>query len=124
MSQISDRIIIKKLQAYCKLGTYDFERILGQSVYINLELELDLEEAAKSDNVTYSIDYVEISLAVRELAQSKDFLLIEHLAHKTIEMLFKRFEKLEGVAIEITKTIVNAEQFSGVPSIRLYRTRA
>lgn len=121
---LSDRIILRDLQAFCKLGIYDHERILGQSLLIQLELELDLNLAAKSDNVRDSIDYVAVSLAIRQLAQNKNFLLIEHLAHEIITMLFAKFNKLEGVLIEVNKTIVNAEQFSGKPAVRLYRTRA
>ncbi|MDD9899007.1 MAG: dihydroneopterin aldolase [Candidatus Melainabacteria bacterium] len=119
----ADCIILKDLQAFCKLGSYDFERVLGQCVFMNLEMELDLSKAGKSNDIVDSIDYVEVAVAIRELCQSKEFHLIEHLAHEIIEMLFERFSKLEGIVIEINKTIVNAEQFSGNPSIRLYRTR-
>ncbi len=118
-----DCIILKDLQAFCKLGSYDSERILGQSVIINLELELDLSPAAKSNRIEDTIDYVEVSLMIRKLAQSKEFLLVENLAYEITETLFKHFDKLEAILIEINKTIVNAEQFTGKPSIRIYRKR-
>lgn len=120
---MKDRIILKNLQAFCKLGSYDHERILGQSLIIHLELELDLALAARSNRVEDTIDYVEVSLVIRKLAQSREFLLIENLAQEIAEALFNHFDKLEGVLIEINKTIVNAEQFTGSPSIRIYRTR-
>ncbi|MDA0772424.1 MAG: dihydroneopterin aldolase [Cyanobacteria bacterium] len=119
----TDCIIIKNIQAYSKLGIYDYERELGQSLLIDLELELDLERAGLSDKVADSIDYAAVSLAIRRLAQSKEYLLIEHLAREIITMLFSKFDKLEGVLVEVKKTIVNAEQFSGEPSIRIYRSR-
>lgn len=118
-----DCIILKDLQAFCRLGSYDHERILGQSVIINLELELDLNSAAKSNCIKDTIDYVEVSIMIRKLAQSKEFLLIENLAHEIVGTLFKHFDKLEGILLEINKTIVNAEQFTGKPSIRIYRKR-
>lgn len=119
----TDRIIIKNIQAYSKLGIFDYERELGQSLLVDLELELDLEEAGLSDKVSDSVDYAAVSLAIRGLAQSKEYLLIEHLAREIITMLFSKFDKLEGVLVEVKKTIVNAQQFSGEPSIRLYRSR-
>ncbi len=119
-----DRIILKNLQAFCKLGSYDFERILGQSVIINLELELDLSKAGKSNNLEDTIDYVAVSLMIREFAQSKEFYLIETLAEEISVKLFERFAKLEAILLEINKTIVNAEQFSGNPAIKIYRTRS
>jgi dihydroneopterin aldolase len=91
---------------------------------INLELELDLAPAARSNRIEDTIDYVAVSLIVRTLAQSKEFLLVESLAHEITETLFKHFNKLEGILIEINKTIVNAEQFTGNPSIKIYRSRA
>ena len=121
---LTDRIILRDLQAFSKLGSYDFERILGQSIMIDLELELDLKKAGETNDVNDSIDYVEVSIAVRELCQSREFLLIENLATEIIKMLFNKFEKLEGVLIEIKKTIVNAEQFTGMPAIKIHRLRS
>jgi dihydroneopterin aldolase len=118
-----DAVLLKDLQAFCRLGIYDSERILGQCVNIQLELEFCLNKASKSDNVKDSINYVDVSLAVRELAQSRDFLTIENLALEIIQMLFAKFNILEGVLIEITKTIVNADQFTGTPAVRMYRAR-
>jgi len=119
-----DAILLKNLQAFCRLGSYDSERILGQNIIIQLELELDLNKAAKSNDVNDSIDYVKVSLAIRELAQSREFLLIENLCNEIIEMLFAKFSILEGIQIEITKTIVNADQFTGTPAIRMHRNRS
>lgn len=120
---LQDRIILKNLQAFCRLGAYDHERILGQSLIIHLELELDLAPAAKSNKIEDTIDYVEVSLIVRRLAQSREFLLIENLAQEITDTLLQRFNILQAILIEINKTIVNAEQFTGNPSIKIYRKR-
>lgn len=118
-----DAVLLKDLQAFCRLGIYDSERILGQCINIQLELEFCLDKVAKTDNVKDSINYVEVSIAVREFAQSRDFLTIENLALEIIQMLFAKFNILEGVLIEITKTIVNADQFTGTPAVRMCRAR-
>ena len=75
----TDKISLKNLQAFCRLGIYDQERILGQCININIDLFFDLSIAAKSNKVRDSINYVDVSLTIRELAQSKEFLLIENL---------------------------------------------
>ena len=120
----TDKVSLKNLQAFCRLGIYDSERILGQSLNINVDLFFDLSIAGKSNKINDSINYVDVSLAIRELTQSKEFLLLENLAEEICMMLFKKFQILEGIKLEITKSIVNAEQFTGTPVVTVYRERA
>lgn len=120
---MKDSIILNNLQAFCRLGCYDVERILGQCVTINIELELDLEKPGRSNNVKDSVDYVEVSILIRKLAQSREFILVENLAHEICENIFKSFSPVDAIRLEIIKTIVNAEQFTGTPGIRIYRQR-
>lgn len=120
---MKDSIRLKNIQAFSKLGIYDHERILGQVLYIDLDLELNLKQACLSNKLEHTIDYAKVSVMIRELSQSKEFYLLEGLAHEIVLMLFKNFPILEGVKIEIKKTIVNAEHFSGQPSIKLKRLR-
>lgn len=119
-----DKVSLNNLQAFCKLGIYDSERILGQSININIDLFFDLSISGKSNKVEDSINYVDVSLTLRELAQSKEFLLIENLAEEMCAILFNKFSILEAVNIEITKSIVNADQFTGTPVVTVYRKRA
>lgn len=119
-----DKVSLKNLQAFCKLGIYDSERILGQSINININLFFDLSISGKSNKVEDSINYVDVSLTLRELAQSKEFLLIENLAEEMCKALFNKFSILEAINLEITKSIVNADQFTGTPVVTIYRKRA
>jgi dihydroneopterin aldolase len=118
-----DKVSLKDLQAFCKLGIYDSERILGQSININIDLFFDLSISGKSNKVEDSINYVDVSLTLRELAQSKEFFLIENLAEEMCQTLFNKFSILEAINLEITKSIVNAEQFTGTPVVTVYRER-
>ena len=119
-----DKVSLKDLQAFCKLGIYDSERILGQCININIDLFFDLSVAGKSNKIEDTINYVDVSLTIRELAQSKEFLLIENLSEEICKKLFDKFPILEAIELEITKSIVNADQFTGTPVVRVYRKRA
>ncbi len=120
---LSDRIILNDIQAFAKIGLYDYERVLGQMLKVDLSLELDLSEAGRENNFAKTIDYVAVSILVREFCLSREFHLIENLAETLVELLFERFSLLKGVEIAIHKTIINAEQFSGQVSVRIHRTR-
>lgn len=121
---MQDYISIKNIQANTKLGIYPEELVLGQAVSIDLDLELDLSKAAKTNQIEDTVDYVAISVMVRTIAQSRDFGLIENLAQCIIDGLFSKFDKIEGIKIEIRKGIINAAQFSGDISVSFYRKRS
>ena len=120
---IKDKVSLKDLQAFCRLGIYDKERILGQSININIDLFFDLSIAAKSNKIEDSINYVDVSLTIRELAQSKEFLLLENLCQEICNTLFDKHPILDAINLEITKSIVNADQFTGTPVVTVYRER-
>ncbi len=120
---MKDAVIIRGIHANTKLGIYEEELILGQAVYVDLELELDLSKAGHSNNIEDTINYVEAAILVRQVAQAKIYPLVEEMATTVVNKLFSEFDKIEAVKIEIHKSIINAPQFSGTPSIRIYRTR-
>lgn len=120
---LKDKVSLKNLQAFCRLGIYDHEKVLGQNLNINIDLFFDLSISGNSDKVADTIDYVDVSLTIRELAQAREYLLIENLAEEIAKALFDKFKILEGLELEITKTIVNAEQFSGTPVVTIHRKR-
>ena len=120
---MKDSIVINEIQAFCKIGLYDFEKELGQNLLINLELEADLNKAAKSNSIKDTIDYTQVSIKVREIAQRQEYLLIENLADEIVLELFKSFKLIEAIKLELYKTIINAEKFSGKVAIRIYRQR-
>lgn len=119
----SDQIHLKGIECYCKLGVYDIERELGQCVHIDLELDLDLSNAGKSDNVSDTINYVDISNTVQEITKSKPYHLIEHLCQSICNGLFEKFSKLNAVQIHIFKPVINATGFTGSASVKIYRKR-
>jgi 7,8-dihydroneopterin aldolase/epimerase/oxygenase len=120
---MKDAVIIRKIQANTRLGIYEEELLLGQAVYVDLELILDLSKAGNSDHIDDTVNYVEVVILVRELAAAKQYNLLEHLAQSIINKLFAKFDKINAITIEIHKGIINAPQFSGTPSVRLQRLR-
>ncbi len=120
---MKDSIVINEINAFSKIGLYDFERELGQNLVINLELETDLSKAAKSNAIEDTVDYTKVSVKVREIAQKKEYLLVENLAEEIVLELFNSFKLIEAIKLELHKTIINAEKFSGKIAIRIYRQR-
>ena len=120
---MSDQIQLKNIETYCRLGVYDEERERGQCVHIDLELDLDLSIAGASDDVKDTLNYVDISLAVQDLTMAKPYHLIEHLCTEICTGLLQRFSKVQAVAIELRKPVINAKWFTGSASVKMKRGR-
>lgn len=118
-----DQMLLKNIQAFCRLGVDRDERARGQSVRVDLALEMDLNKACKSDNIKDTISYVEISKTVQEIAKIKEYFLIEHLCEEISSGLLEKFMEILSVDITIHKPIINAEGFSGDASIRIHRNQ-
>lgn len=75
-----DKIFIRDLALRCIIGLYPEERTNKQDVIINVTLETDLRAAGKSDDLSDTVDYKTIKLAILEFVENSSFNLIESLA--------------------------------------------
>jgi len=75
-----DRIVISGLAVDTVIGLYAWERLVRQSIQIDLELTCDLHAAGATDRVEDTVDYKTLTNAVRARVSSSRFLLIEALA--------------------------------------------
>lgn len=53
---LKDKVSLKNLQAFCRLGIYDHEKVLGQNLNINIDLFFDLSISGNSDKVADTIE--------------------------------------------------------------------
>lgn len=86
-----DKVFIKGLKADSVIGVYDWEREIRQQLLLDLELGTDIQHAAKTDDLTYTIDYAAISARVIAYVQAGEFQLIETLAEKIAALLMTEF---------------------------------
>ena len=74
-----NKITLKGLNFYAYHGAYPSEKELGQRYEVDVEIETDLSEAAKLDDLEFSIDYTDIYLIIKKIVIEKDYNLIEKL---------------------------------------------
>jgi 7,8-dihydroneopterin aldolase/epimerase/oxygenase len=63
-------------------GVYDFEREQGQEFVVDVTLELDLGQAAKTDDVTDTVHYGQLADRLVEIVGGEPVNLIETLADR------------------------------------------
>jgi dihydroneopterin aldolase len=86
-----DIIFLRGLHIETTIGVYDWERVIKQTVILDLEMGTDIRPAAASDDIADTLDYKALSKRVIGFVESSEFLLVETLAEKVAELLLQEF---------------------------------
>lgn len=87
-----DIIYIHGLQCTCRVGVWDWEKRVDQTLVLDIDLATDIKPAAQSDNLQDTLDYKKISDRVIEYAQANTFDLIETLVERLAETILAEFD--------------------------------
>jgi len=98
-----DKIHIKNLEVFAKHGVYPEENVLGQKFVISAVLYTSTREAGKTDDLTKSINYGEISHFIKSFLEEHTYKLLETAAECLAEELLLKTEHLEKISLEIKK---------------------
>ena len=96
------KVIIENMSFYGFHGLYDEENKIGGKYTIDIELNVDFNEAIKTDEITTTINYAEVIEIVQE-EMNKPSKLIEHVGGRIVKKLKIKFEKLQKVKLKISK---------------------
>lgn len=77
-----DRVALRGLRGYGRHGVLPSERANGQPFLVDVELGLDTRRAAKSDDLTDTVDYAGLADRVVALVEGEPVNLIETLAER------------------------------------------
>jgi len=99
-----DRILVGGIKFHAYHGLTKLERKVGVRCSIDVELETDLEDASRSDDLAHTIDYREVHALVLSLGRDGgSYHLIEALAGHLAEALLERFPPVEAVTVRVRK---------------------
>lgn len=101
----TERIHIEQLELYARVGVTDNERSRPQRITLNVTMWPKRQFDKLGDDISLTVNYAEISRAVRELVQSRPVSLIETLAVAIADDLLKHFP-LAAVEIELRKYVL------------------
>ncbi len=83
------QIRIKNLRTRAIIGAYEEERKKKQEIIINVVLDFDAKEAIKSDTLSSSVDYADITKRIMENVEQSTFFLLEKLADSILKVVMK-----------------------------------
>ena len=97
-----DTLVLKGLVFRGLHGFYEFERQEGNDFEVDVTFDLSLQKAGENDDLSATIDYQKVYELVEKVMLGSSVKLIEHLAFKIGEQLFKTFV-CEQVIITVRK---------------------
>ena len=100
-----DTIFISELKVKTKLGVPAWERIVAQTIILNIEIGYDLSKAGKSDAIADTIDYGAVVARIHEALKEHSFQLVEALAEHVCQLILSEFGAL-SVKIKVAKPAI------------------
>lgn len=98
-----DTIHIKNLEVFANHGVFPEETKLGQKFLLNATLYTDTREAGRTDDLTKSIHYGEISQEITRFLQENTYKLIETAVEQLAEHLLLHTPRLHKIQLELLK---------------------
>lgn len=97
-----NKIIVEGINTYSYHGCLEEEAKIGANYLVDVMMETDFTEAAKSDDLSKTIDYVVLfNIVKKQMAiRSK---LIETVGQRIVDELKKEFNSLKKVEVKISK---------------------
>lgn len=100
-----DIIFLSEVKVQTKLGVPEWERMVEQTIILDIEIGYDLSKACKSDDVADTIDYGAVVSRVRETLKKNSFQLVEALAEHLCQLILKEFGAL-SVKVKVAKPAI------------------
>lgn len=102
-SQDYDQIKITDLEVFANHGVFPEENKLGQKFLVSAVLYTDTRKAGKTDDLTASIHYGEVSAFITKYMKEHTYQLLERVAETLAEEMLKSISGLCKINLEIKK---------------------
>ncbi len=86
-----DIVFIRDLRIDTIIGIYDWEREVRQTISIDLEMAADIKQAAVTDDISYALNYKEVSKRLIQFIAESEFMLVETMAEQAAAIVREEF---------------------------------
>ncbi len=97
------KIFVEGLRLHAFHGSFAHERKHGQMFEIDLDLVVDIGEAAADDNLKATVDYGKVVAATRQVFCGQPRKLVEAAALDIARILLEKFARLQSVVVRVGK---------------------
>ncbi len=97
-----DKIFIEDLRVDTVIGLYDWEKQVRQSLSVSMEMGWDIRTAAKTGDLTDTLNYADVADYVQAFANEHDHLLLESFIEDLADRLLKHFH-MPWIKVRVAK---------------------
>lgn len=97
-----DTIFLEQVKVQTKLGVPDWERVVAQTIVLDIEIGYDFSQACQTDAIEHTIDYGQVVARIRETLAARSFKLVEALGEHVCQLILHEFNA-QRVSIKISK---------------------
>ncbi|MFC5559972.1 dihydroneopterin aldolase [Ureibacillus thermophilus] len=99
-----DYIHLRDMQFYGYHGVLPEETVLGQRFRVTISLALNTRKAGETDDLQYTVNYVEVYELCKSIMEGEPFQLIEALAEAIASAILEKYEgQVFGCKVELVK---------------------
>ena len=113
-------IVIRDLEVFYRVGVTEAERAKPQRLLVTIQLELDLQAAARSDRLEDTIDYHAVVQDLIVSGNGRTWNLIEKVAGDIAELVRAKY-KPRSVRVCVKKFVIAQAEYVSV-SVERHRT--
>ena len=115
-----DHIFIRDFRIETLIGFHKRERIVPQTLRLDLEIGIANTAVFESDKVTDCIDYETVTIRIRELVAGKHFNLVEALAERIARIVLDEFG---AASVKVSAAKLGILRNAGLVGVQIERKR-
>ena len=85
-----DKVFLQSCSFNTIIGINEDERKEKQELVIDLELFLDVKDAAKNDDLNKTVNYLEVHQIVKHYLESKEHILVETIVEDLAKIIIEK----------------------------------
>ena len=95
-------ITIDNMEFYAYHGCFPEEQAIGTRFMVNLRMRVDTSQAQVSDDISHTVNYLEVYQVVKR-EMTKPSHLLEHVANRIGESVRSEYPMVEKVWVRVSK---------------------
>lgn len=98
-----DKILMSNMAFFGTHGVLAEENKLGQKFFVDAELYLDTHLAGNSDDLSKSVSYADVYLAIKQIVENEEYQLLEAICENIAKKVLSDFLLIDSIMVRVRK---------------------